>query len=224
MSLYLNTSAEREATYQHTLPHLHSSRLYLRIRRNGYEQDVAVVRHNRITTEQGQSALASIHARLFCMTMHALPVPHASRSETVVGAGGGAEAVAMGGEAKQKRQEGSGGVGVVGEFRASVHWMAASGKDVFALSEAESLAVGLVLRQSGTGEWVVAHVEARKAVESVGSDEVVGEEASKASEIEEGDVVCEVDGVELKDFGIFDVLYLLDGPAAAETAILKVHR
>ena len=56
----------------------------------------------------------------------------------------------------------------------------------------------------------MSHVVARNAVASVGREDVVGEGACKASEIEEGEVGCEVDQVELKDFGTFGVLYLLD--------------
>ena len=152
-----------------------STRLYLTILRRGYEKEVAVVRHNRLTTSQSHDALAALHARLSYMTVR-LPnqIDSADSSRLNAPREGGAET---------RDQE---------EVRAG------------------SVAVGLDLRRSGTGEWVVSRVD--------------GEGPAREALVEEGDVILQVDATALKSLGVFDVLHLLDGPSTAASAALRVHR
>lgn len=74
-----------------------STRLFLTIIRGGESRDVAVVRHNRLTTAQAQASLRALHVRLSAMTIYApgssvsdpankAQQSHASTSERAAGA------------------------------------------------------------------------------------------------------------------------------------------
>ena len=97
---------------------------------------------------------------------------------------------------------------------------------------AESLALSFTLRRVGTGEWVIkALAEANGQRQDAVEDETPRQPeegcisfSKRASQLMEGDVLCEVDGRAMKDLKVFDVLYLLDGPASNDTAKLKVYR
>jgi hypothetical protein len=153
------------------------TRLYLRIMRGGYEKEVAVVRHNRLTSAAAHDALAALQARLSYMTV-----------------------CAPGSAAPAPLKAPRGGPRGTGEAPGDL-----DDDHVTAVS----MALGLQVRRSGTGEWLVAHVAA---------------DGPAGSELDEGDVIVECDGAALKGQGVFDVLYLLDGAAAAQTASLRVHR
>lgn len=95
---------------------------------------------------------------------------------------------------------------------------------------AESLALSFTLRRVGTGEWVIkalaeANGQRRDEDETPREPEEGCISFSKReSQLMEGDVLFEVDGRAIKDLKVFDVLYLLDGPASNDAANLKVHR
>jgi len=157
-----------------------SSRVYLTIVRGGERSTVAVVRHNRLTTQHAHAALCALHERLSALTVcvditASAPVGDSERSRPTGG------------------EEGESGLAALGQ--------AASGL-------AASEALGLDLSRAANGEWQVTNVHS-------------GGPAADAG-LAVGNIVQEADDKGITGKKAFDVVWLLDGPAAPECAHLRV--